>query len=113
MVNPALKAAKKLEKEGISLAVVNARFAKPLDEEMILRFAGKGGTIITVEEGVTAGGFGSAVRELLDRKKKYSVRFKSIGIPLEIYPLGKTDLIKKKYLLDEKGLFLQIKEFYK
>ncbi len=112
MVNPALKAAKKLEKEGISLAVVNARFAKPLDEEMILRFARKGRTIITVEEGVTAGGFGSAVRELLDRQKKYSVRFKSIGIPLEIYPLGKTDLIKKKYLLDEKGLFLQIKEFY-
>ncbi len=112
MVNPALKTAKKLEKEGISLAVVNARFAKPLDEEMILRFARKGRTIITVEEGVTAGGFGSAVRELLDRKKKYSVRFKSIGIPLEIYPLGKTDLIKKKYLLDEKGLFLQIKEFY-
>ena len=112
MVNPALKAARKLEKEGISLAVVNARFAKPLDEEMILRFAGKGKTIITVEEGVTAGGFGSAVRELLDRKKKFSVRFKSIGIPMEIYPLGKTDLIKKKYLLDEKGLFLQIKEFY-
>ena len=112
MVNPALKAARKLEKEGISLAVVNARFAKPLDEEMILRFASKGKTIITVEEGVTAGGFGSAVRELLDRKKKFSVRFKSIGIPMEIYPLGKTDLIKKKYLLDEKGLFLQIKEFY-
>jgi 1-deoxy-D-xylulose-5-phosphate synthase len=112
MVNPALKAAKKLEKEGISLAVVNARFAKPLDEEMILRFSSKGKTIITVEEGVTAGGFGSAVRELLDRQKKFSVRFKSIGIPMEIYPLGKTDLIKKKYLLDEKGLFLQIKKFY-
>ncbi len=112
MVNPTLKAARKLEKEGISLAVVNARFAKPLDEEMILRFARKGKTIITVEEGVIAGGFGSAVRELLDKKKKFSVRFKSIGIPLEIYPLGKTELIKKKYLLDEKGLFLQIKGFY-
>jgi 1-deoxy-D-xylulose-5-phosphate synthase len=112
MVNPALKAARKLEKEGISLAVVNARFAKPLDEEMILRFARKGRTIITVEEGVTAGGFGSAVRELMDKEKKFSVRFRSIGIPLEIYPLGKTGLIKKKYLLDEKGLFIQIKEFY-
>jgi len=112
MVSPALKAAKKLEKEGISLAVVNARFAKPLDKEMILRFARKGRAIITAEEGVAAGGFGSAVRELLDREKKFDVRFKSIGIPLEIYPLGKTELLKKKYLLDEKGLFLQIKEFY-
>ncbi|MGD2245651.1 MAG: 1-deoxy-D-xylulose-5-phosphate synthase [Candidatus Aminicenantes bacterium] len=112
MVYPALKAAKKLEKDGISLAVVNARFAKPLDEEMILRFARKGRAVITVEEGVTAGGFGSAVRELLDRKKKFNIRFKSLGIPLEIYPLGKTEHIKKKYQLDEKGLFKQIKEFY-
>jgi 1-deoxy-D-xylulose-5-phosphate synthase len=112
MVNPALKAARKLEKDGISLAVVNARFAKPLDEEMILRFARKGRVIMTAEEGVTAGGFGSAVRELLDREKKFDVRFKSIGIPLEIYPLGKADQIKKKFRLDEKGLIHQIKDFY-
>ena len=112
MVNPAFKAAKKLEKDGISLAVVNARFAKPLDEEMILRFARKGRVILTAEEGVTAGGFGSAVRELLDREKKFDVRFKSIGIPLEIYPLAKADQIKKKLRLDEKGLIQQIKDFY-
>lgn len=112
MVHPALKAAKKLEKEGISLAVVNARFAKPLDEEMIMRFARKRRAIITVEEGIVAGGFGSAVRELLDRQNKFNVRFKSIGIPLEIYPLGKTDLIKKKFKLDEAGLAQQIKDFY-
>ncbi len=112
MVYPAIKAAKKLGREGINLAVVNARFAKPLDEEIILRFASKGRAIVTVEEGVTSGGFGSAVRELLDKKKKFSVRFKSIGIPLEIYPLGKAEYIKEKYQLDEKGLFHQIKEFY-
>ncbi len=112
MVIPALKAAKKLEKDGVSLAVVNARFAKPLDEKMIMRFAQKGRVILTVEEGVTAGGFGSAVRELLDREKRFDVRFKSIGIPLEIYPLGKADQIKKKFRLDEKGLIQQIKEFY-
>lgn len=112
MVYPALKAAKKLAKDGINLAVVNARFAKPLDEEIILRFARKGRAIITAEEGVIAGGFGSAVRELLDRKKKFSVRFKSIGIPLEIYPLGKTEQIKKKFQLDDKGLINQIREFY-
>ncbi len=112
MVYPALEAAKKLEKEGISLAVVNARFAKPLDEEVILRFAKKGAVIITAEEGVTAGGFGSGVRELLDREKRFDIKFRSIGLPLEIYPLGKVEPIKKKYLLDEKGLFKQIKEFY-
>jgi 1-deoxy-D-xylulose-5-phosphate synthase len=111
MVYPALEAARRLEQEGISLAVVNARFAKPLDEEVILRFAKKGTVIITAEEGVTAGGFGSAVRELLDREKRFDIRFKSIGLPLEIYALGKVEQIKKKYLLDEEGLFKQIKEF--
>lgn len=112
MVYPALKAAEKLEKEGISLAVVNARFVKPLDEEMVMRFARKRRAIITAEEGVVAGGFGSAVRELLDRNNKFNVRFKSIGIPLEIYPLGKTELIKKKFKLDEAGLAQQIRDFY-
>lgn len=113
MVNPSLGAAHRLEKEGISLAVVNARFVKPLDEEAILRFAREGRTIITVEEGIVAGGFGSAVRELLDREKIFGVRFKSIGIPLEIYPLGKAAEIKTLYKLDADGLSMQIKEFLK
>ncbi len=113
MVYPALEAARRLEKEGISMAVVNARFAKPLDEKMILSFAQRKRIIITAEEAVTAGGFGSAVRELLDREKKFSIRFKRIGLPLDIYPVGKTEQIKKKYLLDEEGLYKQIKDFYK
>lgn len=113
MVHPALAAAEKLEKEGISLAVVNARFAKPLDEKIILRFARNSGAIITVEEGVTVGGFGSAVRELLDKKDRFDIRFKSIGIPLEIYPVGKVEHIKKKFMLDEEGLCQQIRAFFK
>lgn len=112
MVYPALEAARMLEQEGISMAVVNARFAKPLDEELILRFAKKGSVIITAEEGVTVGGFGSAVREFLDREKRFDIKFRSIGLPLEIYPHGKVEQIKKKYFLDEEGLFKQIKEFY-
>jgi 1-deoxy-D-xylulose-5-phosphate synthase len=113
LVYPALEAARRLDKEGISMAVVNARFAKPLDEKMILSFAQRKRIIITAEEAVTAGGFGSAVRELLDREKKFNIRFKRIGLPLDIYPVGKTEQIKKKYLLDEEGLYKQIKDFYK
>ena len=113
MVYPCLEAARRLERQGISLAVVNARFAKPLDEKLILGFARRGSTFITAEEGVTAGGFGSAVRELLDRAKRFGVRFKSIGLPLEVYPLGKAEQIKKSFLLDEDGLFRQIRDFYK
>ena len=113
LVYPALEAAKALEKEGISLAVVNARFAKPLDKEVILQYARPGGVILTAEEAVLAGGFGSAVRELLDGEKKFDLRFKRIGLPVEIYPVGKVDQIKRMYDLDAEGLVKQIKEFYK
>ena len=113
MVRPALDAADRLEKEGISLAVVNARFARPLDEELILRFARKGGTIITVEEAVTVGGFGSAVREMLDKNEIFDLNFKGIGLPLEIYPIGKVDQIKAMFQLDMEGLAKQIKDFFK
>jgi len=113
MVYPALRAARKLEREGISLAVVNARFACPLDEKLIASYGGRGRTIITAEEGITAGGFGSAVREFLDREKKFGVKFLSLGLPVEIYPLGTRQQIKQKYRLDEKGLEDQIREFYK
>lgn len=112
MVYPALAAAKELEEDGIRLAVVDAKFAKPLDEEMILRFSEPGTTIITAEEGVVAGGFGSAVREFLDTQGKFDVRFKAIGIPLEVYPMGKAQQIKKLLRLDREGLVSQIREFY-
>jgi len=112
MVKPALEAAERLEREGISLAVVNARFAKPLDEEIILKYTRPGGVIITAEEGVLAGGFGSAVREFLDSERRFDLRFKSIGIPLDIYPLGKAEQIKKTFELDAEGIFKQIRDFY-
>ena len=104
LVYPALAAAERLEKEGYSLAVLNARFAKPVDDGAILEFARPGSTIFTVEEGVVRGGFGSAVREMLDREGRCDIRFKSIGLPIEIYPVGKADEIRKAFHLDADGL---------
>ncbi|MCP2520652.1 1-deoxy-D-xylulose-5-phosphate synthase [Candidatus Aminicenantes bacterium AC-708-M15] len=113
MVYPCLNVAKRLEKEGISLAVANARFAKPIDEELILKFAKPGNLIITVEEGILNGGFGSGVREFLDLKEINNIKFKSIGIPGKIYPHGKREEILKILNLDEEGLYNQILDFYK
>jgi 1-deoxy-D-xylulose-5-phosphate synthase len=113
MVYPALAAARLLENEGLSLAVVNGRFVKPLDEEAILRFAGPGRTIITVEEGVLAGGAGSAVRELLDREKRFDIRFVPIGLPLEIYPVGKSEEIRRMAGLDVDGLVERFRDAFR
>ncbi|MBV9120520.1 MAG: 1-deoxy-D-xylulose-5-phosphate synthase, partial [Chloroflexi bacterium] len=73
----ALEAAARLEAKGIQATVVNARFAKPLDEQLIQELAVRTGRIVTIEEHVLAGGFGSAVTELLtDRGLAGSVRVK-------------------------------------
>jgi 1-deoxy-D-xylulose-5-phosphate synthase len=113
MVYPALEAAWALENEGIRLAVADAKFAKPLDEELILRYAGSGRTIITAEEGILAGGFGSAVRELLDARGRFDVRFLSVGVPIEIYPVGKADQIKRQFRIDAEGLKERFRDFIK
>jgi 1-deoxy-D-xylulose-5-phosphate synthase len=68
MVLAAENAADLLAAKGIRATVINARFVKPLDEELILKFARKTGALVTIEEGVLAGGFGSAVLELLMRE---------------------------------------------
>ena len=113
MVQPALEAAERLEKDGLSLAVVDARFVKPLDRDMILRFAGPGRAFVTLEEGVVDGGAGSAVRELLDREGRFDLRFKSIGLPAGLYPMGKSDEIRARLGLDVPGLVKQIGDFLK
>jgi 1-deoxy-D-xylulose-5-phosphate synthase len=69
MVAPALGAARALSEQGIEAAVVNARFAKPLDVELIGELARTCGRVVTVEENTVAGGFGSAVAEMLHEQR--------------------------------------------
>ena len=66
-VHPALRAAAGLEKVGIDAAVINPRFIKPLDKELIADLASQTGRLVTVEDNVRQGGFGSGVLELLSR----------------------------------------------
>ena len=80
-VHPALEAAEGLEKVGINAAVVNPRFIKPLDADLICHWARKCGRVITVEDNVRQGGFGSAVLELFSREKLYGVKTCTLGHP--------------------------------
>ena len=80
MVAPALEAARRLEEDGVACAVVNARFAKPLDRNLLLELAARIGRIVTVEEHALSGGFGSAVLEALSDAGVHA-RVKRLGIP--------------------------------
>ncbi|MCX8161054.1 MAG: 1-deoxy-D-xylulose-5-phosphate synthase [Candidatus Saccharicenans sp.] len=113
MVPTGLEVARQLEKEGISLSVVNARFARPLDEILLPELARKARVIITLEEGVVEGGFGSALREMLDRHQIFGPAFSSFGLPADLYPLGKPEEIRRVLGLDADGLVASIREFYR
>jgi 1-deoxy-D-xylulose-5-phosphate synthase len=110
-VRPALHAAERLAEEGISAAVVNARFVKPLDGELILHHARLTGRVMTVEEHVLQGGFGSAVLELLDTARMSSVKTLRIGLPDRFIEHGAQAVLRKKYGLDADGIFASARTF--
>ncbi len=111
MVHPALEASTELEKEGIDATVVNARFVKPLDSELILTLAQTSRLIVTVEEAYLAGGFGSAVMELLEANSMLdSVKVVRMGVPDRIVTHGDPKLLRAKYGLDADGIFTKVVE---
>jgi 1-deoxy-D-xylulose-5-phosphate synthase len=111
MVQPSLKAAEQLAKEGIETTVVNARFVKPLDSGLILALARTRRLIVTVEEAYLAGGFGSAVLELLEENGlQDKVKVVRMGIPDRFVTHGDPKLLLAKYGLDADGIFTRVKE---
>lgn len=81
MVPLAQRAAEKMAREGVQARVVNARFVKPLDEELLLQFSREQIPLITIEEGAVQGGFGSAISEFYAEKEIYGMEIKHLGIP--------------------------------
>lgn len=80
MVAVAWEAAQRLSEHGIEATVINARFAKPLDEEAILSAARETRCVVTLEENVRLGGFGHSVRDLLDRSELSLTKFRAFAI---------------------------------
>jgi 1-deoxy-D-xylulose-5-phosphate synthase len=110
MVYPCLEAATQLETFGIHATVINARFAKPLDEELICCLAEEKQFLVTAEEGTEAGGFGAHVAALLhDRKIPASIL--RIAVPDRIIPHGAPNLLHAKYGLDVDGIVERIRRF--
>jgi 1-deoxy-D-xylulose-5-phosphate synthase len=110
MVKTALASAKLLSASGISACVINARFIKPLDEEMLRRIAGDFSLLMTVEEGVLDCGFGSAVKEFYEQAGLIDkVNIISAGLPGIFIPAGKRDFLLKTYGLDATSLSVKIR----
>ena len=101
MVQSALQVAAKLAEQGISAGVVNMRFAKPLDKELLLAHAAQYGKIVTLEEGALQGGVGSAVLETLNEAQiLQQCRVLTLGIPDEFVLHGDKKLLMKDLGLD-------------
>jgi len=109
MLPRAIEAAAQLRSEGLDIGVVNARFVKPVDEEVIAK-AGVAGFVITIEENAIMGGFGSAVLEAANRLGLNTERFRVLGIPDEFVEHGDRDDLLAELGLDTTGLVRVAKE---
>ena len=99
-----MEASETLAAEGHAVGVVNARFVKPLDENLLKEMAREGTFWLTVEDHQLAGGFGSAVLEFLETAGISGVRVKRVGLPDRFSEHGEIDLLRRAYGLDAEGI---------
>ncbi|MBN1353565.1 MAG: 1-deoxy-D-xylulose-5-phosphate synthase [Candidatus Omnitrophica bacterium] len=113
MVSVALEAAGSLSDAGIETTVVNARFLKPLDKKMIENITSRVKRLVTLEEGVATGGFGSAVLEFLQLEKIGGIKVERIGLPDHFITYGKREELFKEYHMTADEICENIKkEFF-
>jgi len=103
-VYPALNAARELKEMGISAKVIDARFIKPLDAELICQAVRVCPRLITVEENILMGGFGSAVLEMLQENNIWDVRICRLGIPDQFIDHGTQYELRRLYGIDKEGI---------
>ena len=111
MVYPALHVAEALAKTGIDAMVVNARFVKPIDQEMVKDVA-RVGYVVTLEEAQIAGGFGSAVSESLDALERSGVPHLRIGVPDGFVEHGRRTELLTLCRLDPESLTQRVVGWY-
>jgi len=103
MVERAMEVSERLKKAGIYADVINARFVKPLDSELMLDSVKKTGIVATIEDNTVIGGFGSSVLQLLS-SSGFNVRIKLFGFPDKPVPHGSRDELYEKYGLDAESI---------
>lgn len=104
MLEPALRAAERLAKDGLEIAVINPRFIKPLDEELLAKVFQECRFVITAEEAQLMGGFGSAVLELACDRGWDTRHMKRLGLPDLFIEHGEREELLEDFHLSENGL---------
>lgn len=104
MLEPALRAAERLAKSGIDVAVINPRFVKPLDEALLARVFSECRFVVTVEEAQLMGGFGSAVLELANDRGWDTRNMKRLGLPDIFVEHGEREELLDDFDLSERGI---------
>lgn len=112
-VYPALRAAEGLEKLGIDAAVINPRFIKPLDSELICTWAEKTGRIVTIEDNAEHGGFGSLVLETLSAQKLFGIKMHLLGHADHFIEHGPQETLWKNSKLDSPSIINAAMELMK
>jgi 1-deoxy-D-xylulose-5-phosphate synthase len=110
MLPEAVRLAEMLEREGFSAAVINPRFAKPVDRDCVAQFGGRSRLVITLEDHVLAGGFGSAVMETLS-ELDVQVPVVRVGWPDEFIEHGKVDDLRAKYGLTAEAALVKARPY--
>ena len=108
MITFAMEAAEKLKQQNITALVVNMRFLKPLDEQILKQAANCCEYIVTIEDGVKQGGFGSKVLEYYSENGIYGVKVICLGFPDKYIEQGTTQELYKLYGLDGEGIYENI-----
>ncbi|MDN4493348.1 1-deoxy-D-xylulose-5-phosphate synthase [Ureibacillus aquaedulcis] len=109
----AMEAAEELASKGIDVKIVNARFIKPLDEDMLHELFAKKMPILTIEEAMLQGGFGSAVLEFASENNYYDVKVDRIGIPDQFIEQGSVDLLLEEIHLTKEETVARIERLVK
>ena len=109
MVYPSLNAAATLEKEGLSVGVVNCRFVKPLDKGLV-DIVSSSGRVLVVEENIRQGGFGGAILELFNDLGLKNILVKRIGLPDKFVEHGPQDILEETYGLDSAGIMREARD---
>lgn len=111
MVEPCKQAAALLAEKNITAGVVNSRFIKPVDEQLIRQLARNTGIIVTVEDNVLAGGFGSAVLEYINSHNLNWVKLLRLGLPDKFIEHGPRNYLMNKYSLNAQGIAANVETF--